>query len=132
MPEGALSIGAVICGGGLQVAQPLSPHDVQIGQRIRRRRLLIGLSQVRMAAALGISEELLESYELGRTWIDLVRLFEIADLLGVSINFFNDDTSFPGDSASATRTGSPVSGIQRAPGLDHPILSGKMRRRWLE
>lgn len=57
MPEGAMNMGTVIRGNGQQVVQPISPNDTQIGHRIRRQRLLIGLSQARMAAALGISEQ---------------------------------------------------------------------------
>ena len=54
-----------------------------------------------MAALLGISEEVLEGYELGRTWIDLVRLIEIADIFCPSISTSSDqDPSNRGGSAS--------------------------------
>jgi transcriptional regulator with XRE-family HTH domain len=127
MSEGSSHKGAVGRGG----AQHLSPRDVHIGQRIRQRRLLIGLSLVSMAAELGISEDLLESYELGEAWIDLVRLIRIAEVLGVDINFFNQDTSGRGASAASARTGSPASRDQAAVQMDYPIIRVKMRRRWL-
>ena len=131
MPEGATNMGTVIRGNGQQVAQHISSNDAQIGHRIRRQRLLIGLSQARMAAALGISEQLLESYEAGSTWIDLTSLMEIADLLCVDINFFNQGSSTRGGSASATHSGSHGPRVAGPSALGHPIFPGKMRLRWL-
>jgi transcriptional regulator with XRE-family HTH domain len=131
MPEVAFNIGAGIRGDGQHVAHPISSHDAQVGHRIRRQRLLMGLSQARMASALGISEELLESYEAGRTWVDLVSLMEIADVLGVDINFFNHGPSGRGGSASASHSGSHISRGEGALGAGNPIFPSKMRLRWL-
>lgn len=118
-------------GGWQPAANGLTFRDVQIGQHVRRRRLLIGMSGSAMAAALGISEERLDSYECGRTWIDLVLLIEIAGLLRVDINFFNQDLFDHGTSTYATRTGIPGSLAESAVRSADPIFSGKMRRRWL-
>jgi transcriptional regulator with XRE-family HTH domain len=130
MRESSFEMGTALRGHGQPGAHRHSPRDAHIGHRIRQQRLLIGLSRGTMAAALGVSEEQLENYELG-AWIDLNRLYEIADLLGVSINFFNQDSPVRGASASASRAGNPMSRAEAAMPMGHPVVRGKLRLRWL-
>lgn len=43
----------------------LDPIDAQVGRRIRRRRLLIGMSLGTLAKALGVTFQQVQKYELG-------------------------------------------------------------------
>ncbi|WP_282611094.1 helix-turn-helix domain-containing protein [Pelagibius sp. Alg239-R121] len=62
--------------------------NTQIAQRIRARRLALGLTQTDVAEALGVSFQQLQKYERGVNRIGAVQLYTLADLLDVSINFF--------------------------------------------
>ncbi|HVY83572.1 MAG TPA: helix-turn-helix transcriptional regulator [Caulobacterales bacterium] len=52
--------------------------DRQLGQRLRARRLQIGMSQERLAEILGITFQQVQKYEKGVNRIAASRLFEIA------------------------------------------------------
>lgn len=68
-----------------------SALDLQVGERIRRRRAVLGLSGQQMAEALGISYQQFHKYEHGTNRVSASRLFAIAGLLGTSISFFYDE-----------------------------------------
>jgi transcriptional regulator with XRE-family HTH domain len=60
-----------------------TPHrlDVAIGQRIRERRRTLGLSQVGLAGAVGVTFQQIQKYERGANRISFSRLVEIAGAL---------------------------------------------------
>ena len=58
--------------------------DVQVGQRIRARRLWLGLSQSELGAALGLSFQQVQKYERGANRVSAAVLVRISDRLGVS------------------------------------------------
>ena len=62
----------------LMKAQPINP---QPGRRLREIRECRGMSQGRLARALGVSVGTIQSYEDGRTHITLDRLLELAPAL---------------------------------------------------
>ncbi len=68
------------------------PEDVEIdqhiGQRVRERRLQLGLSQSVLADGLGISFQQLQKYETGFNRIAAGRLYGCAELLGVTPAYF--------------------------------------------
>jgi transcriptional regulator with XRE-family HTH domain len=64
------------------------PLDLRIGQRIRRRRLMLGLSQTSIAEPLGLSFQAVQKYEGGDVRVAASTLFRIAGLLGVSLDYF--------------------------------------------
>ncbi len=66
------------------------PLDIQIGQRIRKRRDDYGISQARLGAALGISRQQIQRYESGQSCIRAVTLHRLAHQLGVQIGHFLD------------------------------------------
>ena len=55
--------------------------DRKIGQRVRSRRLEIGMSQERLAELLGITFQQVQKYEKGVNRIAASRLFDIAGAL---------------------------------------------------
>ncbi len=68
------------------------PEDVEIdqhiGQRVRERRIVLGLSQTVLADGLGIAAAQLLKYERGRNRIAAGRLYGCAQLLKVPPEFF--------------------------------------------
>jgi transcriptional regulator with XRE-family HTH domain len=72
------------------VTKKTNPIDAQVGNRVRIRRMLIGLSQERLGNLLGLTFQQVQKYEKGVNRIGAGRLFEIARILGVPIDFFYD------------------------------------------
>lgn len=69
--------------------------DRYVGQRIRERRIMLGLSQQQMADLIGVTYQQAHKYERGINRISAGRLYEIAQVLGVPVSYFfeglNDD-----------------------------------------
>ena len=65
-----------------------NPIDAQVGNRVRIRRMLIGMSQERLGDLLGLTFQQVQKYEKGVNRIGAGRLFEMARILGVPIDFF--------------------------------------------
>lgn len=53
-----------------------NPIDVQVGNRIRVRRTLLGLSQERLADALGLAFQQVQKYERGANRVSSSRLYD--------------------------------------------------------
>lgn len=62
--------------------------DRHIGNKVRERRLEIGMSQERLADALGITFQQVQKYEKGVNRIAASRLFEMTHALDVNIAYF--------------------------------------------
>lgn len=67
---------------------PKLDMSVFIGQRIRERRLKLGLTLVDVSQKLSVSHQQLQKYEQGSSRISANSLFQISEILGVSINYF--------------------------------------------
>lgn len=65
-----------------------SPLDIYVGTRMRQRRLELGMSQERLAEALGLTFQQVQKYEKGVNRIGAGRLYELAHALGVSVDYF--------------------------------------------
>ena len=70
----------------------ISEVDLQIGARIRRQRILNGMSQEALAEALNISFQQIQKYEKGLNRVSASRLAQIAALFGVSMEYFVEGT----------------------------------------
>lgn len=64
------------------------PVDVHVGGRVRYRRWMLGMSQQALAAELGVTFQQVQKYEIGSNRISASRLWTIARLLGVPVEFF--------------------------------------------
>ncbi len=62
--------------------------DRQVGERLRRRRMLLGVTQDQLGAALGLSYQQIQKYETGGNRISAGRLAQIAGVLGVQPGWF--------------------------------------------
>lgn len=65
--------------------------DQNVGQRLRTRRIEIGLSQKQLAAKIGVSFQQLQKYENGFNRISASRLFLVAQVMEVPIVYFFSD-----------------------------------------
>ena len=74
-------------------------HDHRIGQRIRARRVASGISQEKLAEALGITFQQVQKYEKGTNRISASRLARVAAILGLSVNAFYDPEGVSHESA---------------------------------
>jgi transcriptional regulator with XRE-family HTH domain len=70
-----------------------NPIDAQVGNRVRLRRMLIGMSQERLGELLGLTFQQVQKYEKGVNRIGAGRLFEVAKILGVPIDYFYEGAS---------------------------------------
>jgi transcriptional regulator with XRE-family HTH domain len=64
--------------------------DRYVGDRLRERRVMLGITQQRMAELLGVSYQQAHKYEKGINRISAGRLHQISSVLGVEINYFFD------------------------------------------
>ncbi len=81
--------------------------DRHVGERIRRRRTMLGHTQEQLAAALEISYQQVQKYETGANRVSAGRLYQIAQRLEVSIShFFEGLDQFEGQAASDPAHGS--------------------------
>ena len=71
-----------------------NPMDVHVGGRVRMRRMLLGMSQEKLGEQLGLTFQQVQKYEKGVNRIGASRLFEMAKVLGVPVQFFYDDAPF--------------------------------------
>jgi transcriptional regulator with XRE-family HTH domain len=72
-------------------ARRANPIDVHVGSRVRLRRMLLGMSQERLGERLGLTFQQVQKYEKGVNRIGASRLFDLAQVLGVPVQFFYDD-----------------------------------------
>lgn len=72
-------------------AKAPNPIDVHVGSRVRLRRLLVGMTQEALAERLGLTFQQVQKYEKGTNRISGSRLFQIANVLGVTVQFFFDE-----------------------------------------
>ena len=70
-----------------------NPVDTQVGNRVRIRRMLIGMSQEKLGDLLGLTFQQVQKYEKGVNRIGAGRLYEISRILGVPIDFFYEGVS---------------------------------------
>lgn len=62
--------------------------DVHVGQRVRQRRVLCGLSQTELANAIGLTFQQLQKYERGMNRISASKLWQISQVLDVPVQWF--------------------------------------------
>jgi len=72
--------------------------DVHVAERIRRHRLLVGVSMDEMAVKLGVSYQQYAKYERSVDRISAGNLYVIAAFLGVAIEYFYDGLRHDGTS----------------------------------
>jgi transcriptional regulator with XRE-family HTH domain len=76
--------------------------DFHVGQRVRLRRLILGLSQEKLGHGLGVTLQQVQKYEKGTNRITASRLQQIARTLSVPVRYFFEDQ--PSDQVGSNGT----------------------------
>ncbi|WP_246317253.1 helix-turn-helix domain-containing protein [Hyphomicrobium methylovorum] len=85
--------------------------DVHVGSRVRLRRMLLGMSQEKLGEHLGLTFQQVQKYEKGVNRIGASRLFDLAKVLGVPVQFFYDEAP----SGAQKTAGVPAAGFAEQP-----------------
>ena len=72
-----------------------SSIDAHVGSRVRLRRMLIGMSQEKLGELLGLTFQQVQKYEKGANRIGASRLYDIATILNVPVQYFFEDLPQP-------------------------------------
>lgn len=86
-----------------------NPIDIYVGSRVRLRRAILGLSQEKLADELGVTFQQIQKYERGLNRISASRLWHLALVLGVSVNFFFENMEEESQSSSPVSYGAGFS-----------------------
>ena len=79
-----------------------NPIDIQVGNRVRIRRMLIGMSQERLGDLLGLTFQQVQKYEKGVNRIGAGRLYEVSRILNVPVDFFYEGVAASGQEPEGT------------------------------
>ena len=66
------------------------PTDKHVGNRVRMRRMMLGMSQEALGTPLGVTFQQVQKYEKGANRISASRLQQTAHILQVPVTFFFD------------------------------------------
>src|SRR6266545_1294152 len=72
------------------------PVDRHVGLRIRMRRKELGISQEKLADALGLTFQQVQKYERAANRVSASKLWEVARALNTSISYFYEGLSVEG------------------------------------
>lgn len=92
-----------------------NPIDVHVGSRIRLRRTLLGMSQERLADAIGLTFQQVQKYERGANRVGSSRLFDLARVLDVAVAYFFEEMA-PG---LQDKTPSKLMGLARPQAVEY-------------
>lgn len=83
-----LTLGSVLMVEKRKTKGSADSVDVHVGQRLRVRRSLLGLSQEKLADALGITFQQVQKYEKGTNRVSASRLYKLSNILEVPVSYF--------------------------------------------
>ena len=64
-----------------------------LGNKLKLRRLALGLTQTKVAKAINVTFEQIQKYEKGTNGVSSIRLLQLSNYLKVPINYFFEDFS---------------------------------------
>jgi len=83
-----------------------NPIDQHVGTRVRMRRLMLSMSQGRLADAIGLTFQQVQKYEKGTNRMGSSRLQQVANVLQVPVTYFFEGA--PGQSKPDGKAPSPA------------------------
>ncbi len=103
--------------------------DQRIGQRIRERRIVLGLNQTKLADGLGISFQQLQKYEKGFDRMGAGMLYGCAQLLDVPPEYFFEglDSSDSG-TPDETRSDEAMKLVRAYYSINDPVYRKRISR----
>jgi len=64
-----------------------------LGNKLKLRRLALGLTQTKVAKAINVTFQQIQKYEKGTNGVSSIRLLQLSNFLKVQINYFFEDYS---------------------------------------
>ena len=64
-----------------------------LGNKLKLRRLALGLTQTKVAKAIHVTFQQIQKYEKGTNGVSSIRLLQLANYLKVPVNYFFEDFS---------------------------------------
>jgi len=64
-----------------------------LGNKLKLRRLALGLTQTKVAKAINVTFQQIQKYEKGTNGVSSIRLLQLANHLKVPVNYFFEDFS---------------------------------------
>ena len=64
-----------------------------LGNKLKIRRLALGLTQTKVAKAINVTFQQIQKYEKGTNGVSSIRLLQLSNYLKVPINYFFEDYS---------------------------------------
>ena len=64
-----------------------------LGNKLKLRRLALGLTQTKVANAINVTFQQIQKYEKGTNGVSSIRLLQLSNYLKVPINYFFEDFS---------------------------------------
>ena len=64
-----------------------------LGNKLKLRRLALGLTQTKVAKAINVTFQQIQKYEKGTNGVSSIRLLQLANYLKVPVNYFFEDFS---------------------------------------
>ena len=64
-----------------------------LGNKLKLRRLALGLTQTKVANAITVTFQQIQKYEKGTNGVSSIRLLQLANYLKVPVNYFFEDFS---------------------------------------
>ena len=95
------------------------PHlvDIHVGQRVKLRRTLIGLTQAKLGESLGLTFQQIQKYERGANRVSASKLWQLGNVFNIPISFFFEKMSqtvrdsFPGYEGETAESNIPEENI---------------------
>ena len=77
-----------------------NPVDLHIGQCVRHRRWLLGMTQQQLAQSVGIRFQQIQKYESGANRVSASRLWDLSQALDIPVSFFFEGLANSGSEAN--------------------------------
>lgn len=96
------------------------PHmvDTHVGQKIRQRRWLIGMTQQKLAEMVGIKFQQIQKYETGANRVSASRLWDISEVLGVPAAHFFEGAEDLAERKETAKTNAPADLLKDKEAMD--------------
>jgi len=82
-----------------------NPIDISVGERIRARRKIIGMSQEALGDELGLTFQQVQKYERGANRVSASKLYAMAKVMQTPISYFFGDLPDPCTDAAPVSDG---------------------------
>lgn len=96
--------------------------DVHVGQRLKVRRSLLGLSQEKLAESIGLTFQQIQKYERGMNRISAGRLYQFSKILDVPVSYFYENLK---KIASNTSTAIGLSDNEQEAFISNDLMDNK-------